>query len=782
MTVPQLIVEIGFTAPLTGTALHIGDTARGIIGTATLASTSLFTDVSEFVTQVTTRRGATRADGPYLRYEAGSCTIRFRNDDRRFDPTNLSGPYVATGRSQVEPMRAVRIRAVVNGVAHPVWRGFVDQWNVGYDGPNSSWAEATCFDAFALFNSHTRPAVGAVGAGETTSARLTRILNGISWPTPDRSIVAGDETVQATTLSGDALTEMLLTVDTELGGLWMDASGRLTFRPRSHPYTSVRSIYPLAHFGDQPVDGVDTTINMVLNPSLEVDTSGWVAIGTVPPTIARDNTRAMFGTWALKATWGAGGLLPGVAYDVSNLVIGRTYTISVYVWVPSGSIGIDTIVAGVGFGGSTSGRVDQWVRLTWTGTATATTIGFGLWPAGVPVGGETVWIDGLQVEEGSTASAYVDGTQPYCQWDGIAHASTSRRLPEVPYHDVEPVYDALSITNTASASRVGGTEQKAVNGGSVSAYLTRSHTRNDLLHQTDAEVLMWAEQIVARTALPELRFEKLTLKGGGDPRLWLQMFGREISERVRVTRRPPGGGAPTVRDGWVRGVEHTLTVDQDWRTVLVLEQARDTVTVLDAFGTNATNSWGASWVNSGAAATEFQVLGGSARHIHSAAGVLHVSLIELGSPNGRIVSEFINPSQPTGAAITEWVVVRAADANNYYTAQLSISTGNVVTISLLKRVGGSLSALPSASTSIGSTSSGQAWRLVAESVGSLVRAKAWRPSVDSEPGWQVSQTDNSLTGGTQVGVLTRTETGNTNTKPYTIFVDNVVATSQHAWV
>ncbi|MET8265934.1 hypothetical protein ABZU92_18300 [Micromonospora arida] len=781
MTVPQLIVEIGFTAPLTGTALHIGDASRGIIGTATLAPTGLLTDVSEFVTQVTTRRGATRADGPYLRYEGGSATIRFRNDDRRFDPTNLAGPYVAVGRSQVEPMRAVRIRAVVNGVAHPVWRGFVDQWTVGYDGPNSSWTEASCFDAFALFNAHQRPAVGAVGAGETTSARLTRILNGISWPTPDRSIIAGDETVQATTLSGDALTEMLLVVDSELGGLWMDASGRLTFRPRSYSYTNVRAIYPLAHFGDQAVGGVDTTINLVSNPSLEVDTAGWVTVGTVPPTIARDNTRAMFGSWSLKATWGTGGALPGVAYDIGNLVIGRTYTISVYVWVPSGSIGIDSVVAGQGFGGSTGGLVDQWVRLTWTGTANATTIGFGLWPAGVPVGGETVSVDGLQVEEGSTASAYVDGTQPYCQWDGIAHASTSRRLPELPYQDVEPVYDALSITNTVRAARTGGTEQTAVNGGSVSAYLTRSHTRMDLVLQTDAEVLMWAEQIVARTALPELRFEKLTLKGD-DPRLWLQMFGREISERVRVTRRPPGGGAPIVRDGWVRGVEHTLTVDQDWKTVLVLEQARDTVTVLDGFGTNATNSWGGSWVNSGSLASEFQVSGGSARHIHAAAGVLHVSLIELGSPNAQTVAEFINPMQPAGGAITEWVVMRAADANNYYTAQLSISTGNVVTISLLKRVGGSLSGLAGASTSIGSTSSGQTWRLVAQAVGSLVRAKAWRPAVDSEPGWQVAQTDNALTAGTQVGVLTRMETGNSNTKPYTIFVDNVVATSQHAWV
>src|SRR3546814_5084127 len=139
---PTFSVEIGFTAAWTGTVLHLDDAVRGILDTNTLASGDLFTDLTEYLTSVTTRRGATRADGPTLRYEAGTCTITFNNNDRRFDPTNLAGPYVAGGVTQVEPLRAVRIRATYNGHTWPLWRGFTDHWSVAYDGPNKSTARS----------------------------------------------------------------------------------------------------------------------------------------------------------------------------------------------------------------------------------------------------------------------------------------------------------------------------------------------------------------------------------------------------------------------------------------------------------------------------------------------------------------------------------------------------------------------------------------------------------------------------------------------------------------
>lgn len=250
MTTADVVVEIGFTAPSTGAYLHLDDTARGKLDTATLAPADLWVDVSAYVSAVQTRRGATRADGPNLRYEPGTATVVLRNEDRRFDPTNTAGPYVTAGVTQVEPMRPIRVRATWNGVSYPLWRGYIDEWRIGYDGPNVSTATVTCFDAFTVFASYDRTAIAAVGAGETSGARVGRILDSVGWPSADRVVATGKSTVQATTLADNVLTELLLTSDSELGELYIDAEGHVVFRDRHAALTDTRSNTSQATFGD----------------------------------------------------------------------------------------------------------------------------------------------------------------------------------------------------------------------------------------------------------------------------------------------------------------------------------------------------------------------------------------------------------------------------------------------------------------------------------------------------------------------------------------------------
>lgn len=780
---PNLIVEIAFSAALTGTALHLSDVARGILDAATLAPDSLWVDVTDWVTACDTFRGARRADGPVVQYEQGTATITFRNDDRRFDPTNLAGPYVAAGVTQVEPMRAVRVRGVRDGVTYPIWRGFTNEWTIGYDGPNSSWATVTCFDAFGVLAANIRGAVSAVGAGETTSARVARVLNGISWPTSDRIMATGAETVSSTTLEGSVLSELQLVTDTELGELWMDAQGRLTFRNRN-AHLFARSKAPQVKFGDD-VSLAVTTINHATNPSVETGVSGgWAAIGGTPPTLSRSSTRARFGTWSLLATWGTGGFLPGVAYDITGLIAGKTYTISVYVWVPTGSPPIDTIVGGATFG-SSSTTVDQWERLVWTGTATATTMGFGLWPQGSPTSGQQVWIDGLLVEESEVANAYVDGDQVGCEWDGPPHASTSRRLPELPATAIELGYDATSITNQVTAACVGGSTQVAVDAVSVSAYLTRSYPRTDLLLQTDAETLMWAEQVLARRSMPEQRIKMVRLKPSRDDRVAAHALGREIGDRVRAVKRPPGGGAPIVRDGWIRGIEHRVVVDRLWETDFVLEDAPYVETIIDTFSRTEVNGWGITdslktWAVSGGTLADHSVTAGKGRQANPVTNSLHSGLVILDGPNQSISADVTIPVVPTGAGITLWVAGRAASISTYYTVQLGIAvTTGAAALTLYRRVGGTLSS-SLASTPAGTHSAGNTWRIQLETLGSVIRAKAWRPGIDVEPGWQATATDTTITTGNQCGVLSRRETGNTN-GTVNIDWDSFTATDMYAW-
>jgi hypothetical protein len=119
-----------------------------------------------------------------------------------------------------------------------------------------------------------------VGTGENTGARINRILDNIGWPAVERNIAVGRTTVQGTDLSANAWAEIVLTSDTELGEVYFDVDGRLTFRNRYALSTDARSNTPQAVFGDAN-DGVElgfTDVELVadLNQTRNVIRAGRV--------------------------------------------------------------------------------------------------------------------------------------------------------------------------------------------------------------------------------------------------------------------------------------------------------------------------------------------------------------------------------------------------------------------------------------------------------------------------------------------------------------------------
>jgi hypothetical protein len=250
---PTVSVEVGFSVGAnTGTYLHLDDSARGLLDTGTLAPDEVWTDITAYLHEGSTSRGSDRVTSPVMRYEAGSATIVLDDSDRRFDPDNLSGPYVSGGVTQVTAMRAVRVRATWDGTTYDLFRGFADDWvhDDDVDSPNYTRCTLTATDAFDVLSNHSRAAVAAVGASENTGARVGRILDSVSWPAADRVIATGDSTLQATTLDGDALAELQLAVDSELGELYMDGAGRVVFRNRQAFASESRSNTSQATFGD----------------------------------------------------------------------------------------------------------------------------------------------------------------------------------------------------------------------------------------------------------------------------------------------------------------------------------------------------------------------------------------------------------------------------------------------------------------------------------------------------------------------------------------------------
>lgn len=258
MTVAQVTIEIGFPlTSATSTDLFVGDATRGLIGTGTLAAEQSWVDVTPYVSQWSTRRGSSRVDGPVLRYDPGVCTVLLDNSDRRFDPTNLAGPYVAGGVSQVTPRRQVRISGTWNGTTYPIFRGFADAWQVAWDpgAASTSTVTLTATDGTKILATYNGMALGSpTGAGELSGARVHRILDSASWPKSDRVIATGDTALAGTTLAAAAYTDLLLTVDSELGELYIDAAGNVTFRNRRAILNDTRSTQSQVTLGDTVSD------------------------------------------------------------------------------------------------------------------------------------------------------------------------------------------------------------------------------------------------------------------------------------------------------------------------------------------------------------------------------------------------------------------------------------------------------------------------------------------------------------------------------------------------
>ena len=195
----------------------------------------VWTDVSDHVLEgLTFRRGASRGQGPFWRYEAGTASVTLDNLDGRFDPLNLSGPYVSAGVSEIRPNLPVRISAVIGSTTEVVWVGVVDSVDLDYTSTTYSTVRFACVDGVAFLQAADLPELTTpVGAGDTVAARLARILDRVGWPAAARDLdPVTANTLQASTLAQSAWADILLAADSDAGYVWFDRDGRLVYRTR----------------------------------------------------------------------------------------------------------------------------------------------------------------------------------------------------------------------------------------------------------------------------------------------------------------------------------------------------------------------------------------------------------------------------------------------------------------------------------------------------------------------------------------------------------------------
>jgi hypothetical protein len=212
-------------------------------------------DVSEYIRSVSTNRPGSRETN---RFQPGTMSVVLDNRDGRFSPANLTGPYVSGGASQVVSDIKVRLEATWGGTTYGLFAGYVEDWQddfpgLGYDATTT----LTAIDPLSLLSSwEGTPLDTPVGAGETSGARVTRILDAAGVIGPgNRSIMNGDEGMQATTLGGSAIALLNLTVDSEGGTYWYDPAvsgtgsfGAFVYESRSALASNTRSTVSQATF------------------------------------------------------------------------------------------------------------------------------------------------------------------------------------------------------------------------------------------------------------------------------------------------------------------------------------------------------------------------------------------------------------------------------------------------------------------------------------------------------------------------------------------------------
>lgn len=225
--------------------MALPDLTVGVAFATNPADTPTYVTISDDdLLELSTERGRNEELGVS---ETGVNTIVFRNQQRKFDPLNVTSPYYPN----VIPVRRSRIQATVLGTTYDVAVGDVEDWPQVYSG-RSNTSPVRILDAFDAFNTAD---FSAARGQELSGARIAAILDAIGWPAGDRAIDTGLSVIPAETYEEDnALSAIQEVAAAESGLFFIDKSGKAVFHSRDRrwkpPYTS-----SLATFSNVPAGG-----------------------------------------------------------------------------------------------------------------------------------------------------------------------------------------------------------------------------------------------------------------------------------------------------------------------------------------------------------------------------------------------------------------------------------------------------------------------------------------------------------------------------------------------
>ncbi len=125
---------------------------------------------------------------------------------------------------------------------------------------------------------------------------------------------------------------------------------------------------------------------------------------------------------------------------------------------------------------------------------------------------------------------------------------------ELPYTDINFDYSESFLTNEWNVTREGGTLQTASDSTSISKYFKRSQSLTGLKLVFDSDAAAVANAMLVKYKDPQLRCTRVVLSTL-DTSVAVNAFKRELGDKIRVLRTPPGGGARIDQQLFIQKIE-----------------------------------------------------------------------------------------------------------------------------------------------------------------------------------------------------------------------------------
>ena len=226
MSLPKVSVFFTFdNGPEFGFGFTLGDPTFGVLGTDVLASDADAVDITAEVGQISIRRGY---DLLQDQFQAGTATVRVYDPTGAWNPQNTASPYYP----KLVPLRKMRIL----GDDSFLFAGYTISYAYTYPKDMEiGFVDIELVDAFRLFAQSNITTVSGTSAGQTTSARVTNILNQVQWPTTMREIDTGSATVLADPGTSRTVLQAIKNLEfSEQGSFYCAPNGNAVFHSRAY--------------------------------------------------------------------------------------------------------------------------------------------------------------------------------------------------------------------------------------------------------------------------------------------------------------------------------------------------------------------------------------------------------------------------------------------------------------------------------------------------------------------------------------------------------------------